>query len=164
MKSACETCPAGFYGADPNRLICEPGTPGYVFELGATVARPLNVTTEHGYICPTGAYCPAKSTKPLLCPIGSYQPSLGQGNSSSCLLCQPGNYQFEAGQASCLRCSSSSVSSVGAPVCTCVGKNRGFQPGDGMCICAPGYEFVDSNLVVSSESDGMYVYIYERTV
>jgi hypothetical protein len=92
MKSACEACPAGFYGADADRLICQPGTPGYVFEIGATVARPLNVTTEHGYICPTGAYCPAESTKPLLCSIGSYQPLLGQGNASSCLLCQSGYY------------------------------------------------------------------------
>jgi hypothetical protein len=52
---------------------------------------------------------------------------------------------------------------MGASVCTCVGKNRGFQPGDGLCICIPGYEFVDSNLAVSSENDGMYMHIYGCT-
>jgi hypothetical protein len=75
---------------------------------------------------------------------------------TSCLKCKAGFYQNHAGQDSCFRCSSSSGSLVGSTECTCVGQNRIFQPEDGWCICKPGYEFVDSNLVVSSESDGPY--------
>ena len=48
-----------------------------------------------------------------------------------------------------------------------MGKNRAFQPGDGYCICSPGFEFVDSNLVISSENDGSYdcqPVVYNRCV
>ena len=60
------------------------------------------------------------------------------------------------GQSLCYRCSSSSTVLKGSPLCTCLGKNRAFQPGDGYCICSPGYEFVNNYLVISSENDGAY--------
>ena len=43
---------------------------------------------------------------------------------------------------------------MGATSCTCIGQNRAFQFDDGWCVCQPGYEFVDSNFVVSSGNDG----------
>ena len=132
------------------------GLPGYAYGAGTTSATPTNVTTQHGYQCGTGTYCPAGSVSPSICPVGTYQPSKGQRNVSSCLSCDAGTYQYETGQASCFRCSSSSTSVKGSTLCDCLGKNRAFQPGDGYCICSPGYDFVDSNLVVSSENDGSY--------
>ncbi len=77
-------------------------------------------------------------------------------NFRSCTSCRPGTYQYNTGRDSCYRCSSSSFSTTGSTLCTCLGKNRAFQPKDGWCVCSPGYEFVDSNFVVSSENDGVY--------
>jgi hypothetical protein len=31
---------------------------------------------------------------------------------------------------------------------------RNFQMSDGMCVCAPNYEFIDADLVARSEADG----------
>ena len=148
-------------------MTCHIGTPGYAFGPGTTSSTPLNITTQHGYECPKGTYCPAGTSVPYICPIGTFQPLLGQVNSSACTLCDAGTYQYESGQASCFKCSSSSTSDIGSALCTCVGKNRAFQPGDGYCICSPGYEFVNSNLVVSSEDDGSYdcqPVVYSRCV
>ena len=137
-------------------LLCVEGLPGYAYGAGSTSATPTNYTTQHGYICPKGTYCPARSSSPHLCPIGTYQPLIGQGNSTACNVCESGTYQYEAGQSSCYRCSSSSTSVRGSPLCTCLGKNRAFQPGDGFCICSPGFEFVNNYLTISSENDGAY--------
>ena len=132
------------------------GTPGYAFEFGSTSSTPSNLTTQHGYPCPPGTFCPPGSTAPTLCPIGTYQSHSLAKNASACVLCDIGTYQYEQGQASCYPCSSSSVSLKGSSLCSCIGKNRAFQPGDGFCICSPGFEFVDSNFIVSSENDGSY--------
>ena len=131
------------------------GTPGYAFESGATSSTPSDLT-QHGYPCLPGTFCPPGSKIPTPCPIGTYQSYALQTNISSCVLCDSGTYQYEQGQASCYPCSSSSVSLKGSSLCSCIGKNRAFQPGDGFCICSPGFEFVDSNFVVSSEKDGSY--------
>jgi hypothetical protein len=156
VRTACDPCPAGTYGTDPQRAICSVGTPGYVFGVATTSATPMNKTLENGYPCPKGYYCPKGTFMPLPCPAGTYQPLLAQSNSSSCVPCAPGTYQYLTGQALCGKCSSSSTSTLGAKLCSCVGKNRAFQPNDGFCICIPGYQFVDANMIVSSEKDGSY--------
>eukprot|EP00981_Chlorochromonas_danica_P012180 scaffold4601_cov146-Ochromonas_danica.AAC.2 len=156
LPTACQECPGGYYGNDPNRLECYLGLPGYYYIGGATTDKPTNLTTERGDICPKGYYCPAGTETPISCPVGTYQPAEGGYNASQCLSCPANTYQNSVGSGSCLQCSSSSVAAVGSTVCQCVGKNRIFQPSDGWCICQPGYEFVDSNLIVSSTSDGSY--------
>ena len=157
LQTACTKCDPGYYGTDVERLACYPGLAGYYYHTGATSSHPTNLTVQYGDICPLGYYCPPISSAPLACPLGSYQPSLGQGNITDCLSCPAGTYQDLVGQSSCLKCSSSSLSLAGSSLCTCIGANRAFQPGDGSCICAPGYEFVDSiTLTVSSNSDGVY--------
>jgi hypothetical protein len=70
--------------------------------------------------------------------------------------CQPDYYQNKPGQDACFSCSSSSSSGVAATTCTCEGQNRIFQPQDGWCICKPGYEYVNADLEVSQEGDGVY--------
>ena len=74
--------------------------------------------------------------------------------STACLMCAPDTYQVVSGSAVCRPCSSSAKSLEGADVCTCTGKNRMFQPGNGWCICKSGYEFVDLNYNLQSEADG----------
>jgi hypothetical protein len=85
-----------------------------------------------------------------------YQPEYGATNITACLACPKNSFQPNAGSASCYTCSSSSTSTEKSTLCTCIGQNRAFQPDDGYCVCKPGYEFVDSNLIVSSENDGSY--------
>ena len=113
-STACTVCPAGYYGNDPNRLVCYTGTPGYVFLEGATTSKPTNNITERGYICPVGHYCEAKTSVPQSCPAGMYQPLEGMKNVTSCAPCASGSYQNQKGQGQCLRCSSSSQSVIGA--------------------------------------------------
>lgn len=158
VANACTPCDPGYYGNDEARLHCFAGLPGYVYLGGTKVAKPVNITTDRGYMCGAGGYCPAMTgTSATLCPAGTYQPLVAQGDASSCLPCPAGTYQSFVGSSVCLSCSSSSVSRAGATQCTCVGQNRAFQPGDGWCTCKPGYEFIDTiTQVVSSDSDGVY--------
>ena len=152
-EKACEACPPGEYGDADDRLSCFTCTPGYVC-LGATTTSTPTVDEHRGYICPKGAYCPAGSDKEIPCPVGTFQPNFGETNFSACINCEAGTYQSEEGQDSCFQCSASSSSDDGAATCECLGKNRNFQAEDGWCVCLPGYEFVDSDLTVSSEEDG----------
>ena len=156
VDTACTACPEGYYGSDPLRLVCSAGIAGYYYLGATTSATPTNVTSQRGGICPTGHYCPALCSLPQACPVGTYQPTLGGTEASQCLQCNSNTYQYREGSASCYQCSSSSTSGIGAELCSCVGQNRAFQPLDGFCICKPGYQFVDSNLQVSSENDGSY--------
>ena len=154
---SCESCPAGYYGTDPDRLECYLGLPGYVYLEGATTSTPTDVDTENGYLCPVGNYCDSSiSIDPIPCEPGTYNPSEGGKNATDCLACPSGTYQNNYGSSSCYKCSSSSTSLEGATECTCVGQNRAFQSTDGWCICVPGYEFIDSSLNVLSEADGAY--------
>jgi len=156
LATACSACPAGKYGSDPDRLLCSPGTAGYVFYGGTTGPTPTSTSTDKGEICPKGHFCPASSAIPIACDAGYFQPELGASSIAACLACAPGTYQHMTGKATCLPCSSSATSNAGALECSCVGGNRSFQPSDGRCICNPGYEFVDSTFEVSSENDGAY--------
>ena len=156
VDTACSACPGGYYGSDPLRLVCSAGLAGYYYLGATTSATPTNITSQRGDICPKGHYCPAECSVPLACPVGTYQPLLGGTEAGQCLPCSSNTYQYKEGSASCYQCSSSSSSSTGASLCSCVGQNRAFQPLDGFCICKPGYQFVDSNLQVSSENDGSY--------
>ena len=102
-----------------------------------------------------GYYCPSGSFSPVACQAGFYQPLEQQSNSTSCTPCAQGYYQPYEGIESCFKCSASSTSFVGESECTCVGKNRAFQPSDGQCLCLPGFEYVDAALNTHSALDGV---------
>ena len=154
-QTACEACSPGEYGIDADRLVCEICTPGYVC-LGATTSATPTSEIERGYICPKGSYCPEGSSLEIKCPVGHFQPNFGESNVSACLPCEADYYQNEEGQDACYSCSTSSSSEAAATTCTCEGKNRIFQPQDGWCICKPGFEYVNSDLEVLQEGDGVY--------
>lgn len=153
LGESCESCPPGTFGVDPNRTKCEICLEGYVCLGATTSSRPVSKETENGYQCPPGYYCPAGSSRELACPSGTYQPELSATNSSFCRECPANAYQNAAGQASCLPCSKSAFSSAGATKCTCIGSHRAFQMTDGYCICEPGYEFYDQDLILRSDED-----------
>jgi hypothetical protein len=149
-------CPAGTYGADSDRLTCDICTAGYICLGSTTTPHPTNISSDNGYSCPPGYWCPRGALEPIPCPPGSYRSSNGAANETDCLPCSTGYYQDSFGQDSCLTCSSSSTSDPGSAQCICIGKNRAFQSNDKQCICLSGYEYVDSTMTVSSDTDGIY--------
>ncbi|KAG2866757.1 hypothetical protein PC113_g2544 [Phytophthora cactorum] len=154
LYSSCEACPPGTFGIDVNRTRCDECLEGFVC-LGATnSSHPTSREVDRGYPCPTGYYCPAGSSSEIACPRGTYQPSYKASNESACLLCPENSYQNSEGQASCLPCSTSAFAGTGATKCTCVGSHRAFQMTDGYCICEPGYEFYDQDMILRSDEDG----------
>lgn len=101
-----------------------------------------------------GNHCPNGTAIEVPCSPGHYNPLPGLGG-DSCPPCAAGTFQTGYGATSCSPCSASSVSSIGATICTCTGLNRVFQPTDGYCVCAPGFEFVDESFHKLSEEDGV---------
>ncbi|CAN0099917.1 unnamed protein product, partial [Heterosigma akashiwo] len=128
---ACEVCPAGTYGADDDRLVCETCPPGYVCLEGCKSAAPEDAEADLGYQCTPGHYCPEGSSAETDCPAGTYQ--VGGYNASSCKKCPANTYQYLEGQSECYSCSSSSSSDAGATTCVCDGENRVFQFSDSLC-------------------------------
>lgn len=123
--------------------------------LGATnSSHPESRERDRGYPCPPGYYCPAGSSSEIACPSGTYQPNYKATNASACLFCPENSYQNAVGQPSCLPCSTSAYAGTGATKCTCVGSHRAFQMTDGYCICEPGYEFYDQDMILRSDEDG----------
>ncbi|ETO67181.1 hypothetical protein F444_15794 [Phytophthora nicotianae P1976] len=154
LYSSCEACPPGTFGIDVNRTRCDGCLEGFVC-LGATnSSHPTSREVDRGYPCPPGHYCPAGSSLEIACPRGTYQPNYKASKASACLPCTENSYQNSEGQGSCLPCSTSAFAGTGATKCTCVGSHRAFQMTDGYCICEPGYEFYDQDMILRSDEDG----------
>lgn len=155
FELACQTCPPGSYSDGSSGTECLPCPPGFVCLGNTSTSIPLDIARDSGYQCLPGTYCPEGSSAPRYCPVGTYNPLAGRSSSESCLSCKPDSYNPERGASACRPCSaSSSAPTNGSTTCNCVGLYRFFQPSDGMCVCQPGYEFVDEELVVRSEEDG----------
>ena len=83
--SSCLSCPNGMFcnelGIATPSGACSEGY--FCSENRLDFTSP----TPHDFICPRGHFCPERSSTPLLCESGSYQPNEGQ---SDCLVCPPG--------------------------------------------------------------------------
>ncbi|KAJ0022102.1 hypothetical protein NQD34_009592 [Periophthalmus magnuspinnatus] len=75
---------------------------------------------------------------------------------SDCHPCPAGTFNHLEGQKACFPCGSSSTSSPGSFLCTCIGKNRAFQPSDGSCLCRTGFVYYDEQDLKSSSSDSVF--------
>ncbi len=156
LALACRECGPGTFSDEVGSSSCTECPAGFVCVGGTTSATPQSLDADNGYVCPVGHFCPAGSAKELPCMAGYYNPSAGKGNTSdACVPCEAGAFQSDLGQSSCLTCSASSTSGTAATTCDCLGVNRVFQPSDGLCICAPGYEFVDETFTKRSQEDGV---------
>ncbi|RUS80256.1 hypothetical protein EGW08_011985, partial [Elysia chlorotica] len=103
-----DQCSPGYYCPEGSSqpIECDPGQycatarlnttsgdcqQGYYCSRLAIIANPTdgNVT---GDICPEGAYCPAGSGAPTLCPPSTYLNSTGNWDLAHCLTCTAGSY------------------------------------------------------------------------
>jgi hypothetical protein len=104
-------CPAGTYGDRVNLgsveecVPCEPGkfctagqtSRGASTDCDETFFCPIGSSAGNGYsndyefgvnvagLCPAGYTCPAGTTAPVPCPVGTYQPLSGQTDCDDCL-------------------------------------------------------------------------------
>ncbi|KAL2085398.1 hypothetical protein ACEWY4_018718 [Coilia grayii] len=103
--------------------------------------------------CPVGHYCPRGSPSPVPCPPGSYGDSVGAEGEGQCQPCPAGTFNHLSAQTACFPCGSSATSTEGSSSCSCVGRNRAFQPSDGSCLCRAGFVFYNTLDLKRSSTD-----------
>ena len=64
--------------------------------------------------CGRGNYCPANSTEPTPCPVGTYCPHYVAWSEEHCYLCNPGTYSNQTGTESCFQCGQGNYCPVGS--------------------------------------------------
>ena len=89
-SSSCSPCSAGFYCPNSGTVVPTLNCfSGYWCKSGSVNAVPVG--QPYGDVCPKGAWCPRGTTKPILCPAGTYQPLEKQKEFGNCL----GNFFLE---------------------------------------------------------------------
>eukprot|EP01012_Entosiphon_sulcatum_P020572 TRINITY_DN2549_c0_g1_i18.p1 TRINITY_DN2549_c0_g1~~TRINITY_DN2549_c0_g1_i18.p1 ORF type:complete len:7257 (+),score=712.60 TRINITY_DN2549_c0_g1_i18:702-21773(+) len=165
LEASCYPCPSGQYGNHEFRLYCQVCAAGYVCMEASTDARPENITTQRGYPCPMGYYCPSGVTREIACPVGTYGDTMRESNvDDGCKQCAPNSFTHLGGQTKCFPCGPSAWSGWGEDTCHCNGSHRAFQQSDKSCICEPGYHFYAENRQLSEEDSLLDCQpkIYER--
>lgn len=145
---SCVSCPAGTYALDSECLPCDAG---FVCEKGASNAQPKSLSTEGGYPCPPGYYCPQGSAEGVPCPVGYYYSDKGAISKSDCKPCEAGMYNDLEGQGGCYKCGPSADSTLGSTTCSCKGLNRAYMKRDATCRCQPGFSFYKEGITPSDE-------------
>ncbi|XP_076147240.1 uncharacterized protein LOC143131472 [Alosa pseudoharengus] len=146
LERCCVPCEAGTYRPALSSILhCQPCPPGYHCPAGAE--------SHSAHPCPSGLFCPPGSASPLPCPPGSYGNRTNTEAIEDCHACPQGTFNHMAGQTACFPCGSSATSSQGSSTCTCIGRNRAFQPSDGSCLCRTGFVFYNQLDLKSSSAD-----------
>ncbi len=128
LKFARVLCPEGQYcDGSGVPMDCPLGTFGAVEGLSNAscsgrcrdgVACMPRSTSASGLACPAGYFC--VQGVPMPCPVGTYQPSLGQYLFSACLPCPAGTYNAGNGSTSlgaCVQCPPFEGSTPGSTTC-----------------------------------------------
>lgn len=110
-------CPRGTYGSidglarsdqctscDPGKYCLMPGMQTYsgsceakyFCKKGAYFSKPETGSTDFGP-CPVGMYCPAGTSNPIPCPLGTYSMSIMLDDPANCVKCPSGYYCNQLG-------------------------------------------------------------------
>ena len=93
MESECTQCDAGFYCDALNMVtVSGPCDAGYYCQFGSDMAAPESGNKGTAGPCPKGKYCPAQTSVPIDCPIGTYNNDTHLTQESECLDCAYGRY------------------------------------------------------------------------
>ena len=152
----CQLCPAGTAGERANRSACDICEAGYVCLAGCTSTTPTDVTTQNGYACPAGFYCPEGSSEEIPCPAGKYNSLEGGVHPDDCVPCPVDYFAENEGSAHCRICGGTSKSEGNSTTCTCLGSNRAYQTKTQSCTCIPHYEYRSAEypFTLVSDEDG----------
>ena len=82
------TCPGGYY-CNGSELPVGPCWSGSFCQKGAWAPNPPATVPGWYGVCPKGFYCPEKTTNPIPCAIGTFNPVLGATDESFCRQCPP---------------------------------------------------------------------------
>ena len=140
FANACVPCDAGLYSTTDRPGFCFPCTAGYVCLGQTTSETPTDKSTQNGYECPVGHYCPEGSSLERECPVGTYADAKRTTSLSGCKQCASGTFNDVTGKKGCKQCSGTSTSEMGATSCECIGIGREYVDSTGECLCAKGYE------------------------
>nr|XP_054598666.1 uncharacterized protein si:ch211-286b4.4 [Nothobranchius furzeri] len=144
--SSCSLCEGGTYRPYRSPILhCLPCPSGYYCPPGTEDFK----TTP----CPAGYICRMGSTQPMSCPLGTFGNLTRSEQMGDCHPCPANTFNHLPAQKACFPCGSSSTSPAGSSSCTCIGKNRAFQPSDGSCLCRTGFIFYNELDLKSSTSD-----------
>lgn len=75
VPNGCTDCDPGTYSTVDIIGACPICPAGYVCLGGTILANPIVESTDKGYECQPGYYCPEGSSSMTACPAGTYNPS-----------------------------------------------------------------------------------------
>ena len=122
LRTDCEPCPAGRYGADGQ--YCTPCAVGTVSADGGA-----SVCTG----CPRGTASTADRTSCALCAAGTYSV-----NGTSCEPCGPGTFTASSGDGSCQSCAAGYVATQSRTGCVACAAGSATRDGDTCHACVAG--------------------------
>ena len=154
LSGYCEQCPPGYYSDGQTSKGCVICEEGYICTGGAVRKDPRS-TSDGGYPCPTGNYCPLGALAPIPCPLTTYNYLTTAYDISSCIPCPNNAYGISIGLSKCSPCGAHATSPEGSSNCTCVGMYRSWQQFDGSCFCIPTYDFFYNGALVSDVDSGI---------
>ncbi|XP_034557340.1 zonadhesin [Notolabrus celidotus] len=149
-SSSCSVCEGGTYRPYLSPIPYCPQCPAGYF-------CPAGTSHYKSNACPVGYVCPMGSTQPIPCPPGFFgNLTHAETITGDCQPCPTGTFNHLPAQKACFPCGSSSTSAAGSSSCSCIGKNRAFQPSDGSCLCRTGFIFYNELDFKSSTSDSEF--------
>lgn len=84
-SSKSEPCAIGTYAPKSGMDVCYDCVKGFY-------CPDTSMSTYQTYVCPTGNYCPGRSSRPTLCPVGTFSNTTGNTHIGDCKGCPRGRY------------------------------------------------------------------------
>lgn len=153
VPSGCIDCDPGTYSTVDIIGECPICPAGYVCLGGTITAAPTVESTDKGYECQPGYYCPIGSSAMTACPAGTMNNFTLRTASTDCITCPAQSYSNVEGSSTCQECGGSSRSGAGSIACSCIGNNRKFLADKRWCICIDRYESATTSLTQKDSTE-----------